>query len=257
MCNPRRIEITLCEDINETWRDEIEDQVTVHRQVEAAIERTIPLRDRLGQAARAELEDIFRQGFRGWMLADNGQFTLPLGMITLGWDPESGELAVRAEMAEVVEATARGTAVAEAQVRAAVTAAGEGKYYDDGWGGHTQEKAEGEAQENAEEGLRDAKAEAIEEQTREAREAAQAEAADAASRQASAEAASKAAEREAQLRRELMNVLDQAGDLVRAEVAALVGEVMRRGVLRVVRVNGGRLLAQHEDETSIMIEAEI
>ena len=259
MCEPRRIEVTLSSEIDESWRGEVEEQATVHRVVTESIERVVPLRGRLGGTAQVELDDLFAEGFRGWQRDEEQQnvFVLLLDVVELRYDGGTGDLTIRASANDLVEATAQATSVAETRVRAVLSATGEGMYYDDGFNNRTPELAEQAAQQQADREIVEAEAAAREEQTREARAAARERASQEASDRAEREAAEQAERLRVRLHEALRQLLDDSSDLVQAELSAIVGEVMRRGVLRIVKANGGRLLEVHEDDASIVIEAEI
>ncbi len=257
MCNPRRLEVNLTQQIEEEWQATVEEDATARVDVQERLERRIPLADRLGPSARAGLSAALAEGFRGWrsVEGEEGRFTHELGPLQLNLDTGSGELVISAERQSVVSGTARAEAGYSAQIRETVEVRETGTAYQDGWDGRTVETVQQELDEKAEARMERERRRVIDEQSREAREAAERRAAAEAQAHAEDDAEALGEEERKLLRQELEALFQQSRSVLHEEVAALVGETLRRSVLHLVRVNGGELRQCEETDDAIVIEA--
>ncbi len=256
MCNPRRLEVNLTQQIEEEWQATVEEDATARVDVQERLERRIPLADRLGPSARVGLAAALAEGFRGWRAVEGeeGRFTHELGPLRLSLDTGSAELVVSAERQSAVSGTASAEAGYSAQIRETVEVREAGTVYDD-----TPEDAVVAAQqkldEKAEVRMESERRRVIDEQSREAREDAERRAAAEAQKRAADEAEALGEEERQLLHKELEALFQQSRSVLHEEVAALVGETLRRSVLHLVRVNGGELRQCQETDDAIFIEA--
>ena len=257
MCNPRRLEVNLTRQIEEEWRSTVEEDATVHLDVHERLERVIPLAERLGPSARLGLAAALGEGFRGWdpVAGEAGRFTNQLGPLRLSLDTGSAELVVAVERQTAVSGTARAEAGYSASIRDTIEVHEEGTAYEDGWGGRTVGAVQEELDEKARARMESERRRVVDEQTREAREDAERRAGSEARQRAEKEAEALREEERKLLREELEALFQQSRPVLHEEVAALVGETLRRSVLHLVRVNGGELRHCEETDDEIVIEA--
>ena len=257
MCNPRRLEVRLTQEIEEEWRATVRESATTHVDVQQRLERVISLADRLGPSARLGLAEALNEGFRGWqpVAEQEGCFENELGPLQLHLDTGAAELTVVAERESVVTGTGDAEQEYHANVRDTVEVHESDTAYDDGWDGRDEETVQRRLDERAQASLERKREEAIESQTAEAREDARRRATDEARRLAEQHAQAHGEEEQQRLMEELEELLRQSSPLLHEEISALVGETLRRSVLHLVRVNGGELRRCEETEESIVIEA--
>ncbi len=261
MCNPRRVTIQLQRAIEQAWHATVERTASTQGEVSelARLQVDIPLDAEMGDRALETLERLLRGEFadyEAWSLDEAGDYRRSLGNLTLVYRPGSRQLMVETRLTEQIDAEARAAAefsgftVGEAAVEAV------GHYYEDGWGGRTEERALQEAQAEAERRLA-AAIEALHRQ-RHAAELAETET------QAQAEAEAQAAAQLERLRTEMRQALRQrlqatladSQDRVRRTLNRLVGEAYRHTLLQLVRENGGRIVSDQRSGAVIDLELE-
>lgn len=257
MCNPRRLIVNLTQQIEEEWRATTAQTATARVDVHERLERVIPLASRLGPSSRVGLAAALAEGFRGWSRVEGepGRFANQLGPLRLSFDTATAELVVSIERRSAVSGTASAEASYEATIRGTTEVEETGLAYEDGWRGRTVEKVQQEIEEKAQARMTSERQRLIEEQTREAREDAERRAATEAEQRAHEEAQALGEEERELLRQELDALFRESQPVLREEVAALVGETLRRSVLHLVRVNGGELRRCEETDDAIVIEA--
>ena len=128
MCNPRRLEVNLTQQIEEEWQATAEQSATANVDVHERLERVISLADRLGPSARVGLATALAEGFRGWQAVEGeeGRYTHELGPLRLSLDTGSAELVVSVERQTSVSGTAMAEAAYSASIRGTASAAGTG-----------------------------------------------------------------------------------------------------------------------------------
>lgn len=257
MCNPRRLVVNLTQQIEEEWQATVEETATARVDVHERLERVIPLAGRLGPSARLGLSAALAEGFRGWRRVgeEEGCFTTEIGPLQLHLDTGSAELRVTADRQTSVSGTARAEADYRASIRETIAVEEGGIAYDDGWRGLTPEAVHQSLEEKAQARVSREREAAIERQSRPARDEARHQARATAQARAGEEAQALGAEERDLLRQELDALFQQSQSVLREEVAALVGETLRRSVLHLVRVNGGELRRCEETDDAIVIEA--
>jgi Skp family chaperone for outer membrane proteins len=177
--------------------------------------------------------------------------------VTLLYHPDTHQLTVETRLAELVTAEAQGAAEASGVTAGEVAVEAVGKYYEDGWGGRTEERALEEAQAEAEEKLAQAVDALHREQNREVIEAAEAEARAEAEVRARETLAEKQAEVRAALRGQLQATLARAEERVYHTVNRAVGEAYRQTLRQLVLESGGRVLMDEQTGSVINMELEL
>lgn len=164
MCNPRRVIVTVCRDLAQEWEQEVTRVVALNALAvgEARIEQ--PLDASIGAPTLTALEALLADPKNGWERIEDGFRFLVQGGEVL-YHPDARCLEIISRLEEHV------TVAAEARARVSGTATGqlmevaEGSYYDDGWGGHTEERARQNAQAEVDTRLNQAVAARIQQET--------------------------------------------------------------------------------------------
>ena len=262
MCNPRRVMIQLSRAIEEAWRTTVEQTARAQAEVEqtARITVDIPLGDEMGDLALEMLERLLRGEFpdyAAWQRDELGQYRRDLGEVTLLYQPGSRQLLVEARLAESISAEVRAAAEVSGFTVGEVAVEAVAGYYEDGWGGRTEERAQAEAQADGARKL----AEAVEalHRSRHADELAEAEsqAREQAERLAAAELAQRQADMRNALRTRLQGIMANAQERVRHTVNQLAGESCRHALIHLVQENGGRVLSDERSGSVINLELEL
>jgi len=262
MCNPRRVMIQLNRAIEEAWRTTVEQTAQVQGEVEQLARLTvdIPLGAEMGDLALQMLERIL-QGefaeFEPWERDSEGNYRRDLGEVVLIYRPGSRQLLVEARLTESIDAEARAAAEVSGFTVGEVAVEAVGGYYEDGWGGPTEERARAEAQADAERKLAEAIAALRRQQHAAELQDAEAQARQQAEQQAAAELARRQAEVRAALRQRLQGMMADAQERVRHTVNRLAGEAYRRALIHLVQENGGRVLSDERSGSVINLELEL
>lgn len=256
MCNPRRIRVRATAELAEAWEQEVRRQAT--RSGRAAGEARVrePLAESVGGPTLTALTAVLAR-LDGWVEFPDGTFRHELdgGMIT--FDPQTRELEIVATVTAEVSVTEEAATTVTAEVSDTVEAEGEGVYYDDGWGGRTEDTARRDAEQN----LRESMTEALRTRRRRAEDEADAAAGDevereAAQRAATAFAAASAA-RAAELRREAAQRLMTVGVEGRALFHTALAEAYRDAILAYARSRRASNLRHSEQDGVLDIEFEL
>lgn len=262
MCNPRKVMIQLTQAIEQAWRATVAQAATRSGVVDelARIRADIPLDAEMGDLALQMLERLMQGEFpdyAAWERDDAGNYRRDLGDVTLVYEPGSRQLLVEARLTELISAEAEASAEAAGFTVGEVAVEAVGRYYSDGWGGRTEERARGEAQAEAEQKLTQA-IEALHHQQHAAElEAAAGEARARAEAAAAAQLAEREAEVRAALRQRLQSIVAGAEDRVYHSMNRLVGEAYRHALIHLVQENGGRVLADDHNGSVINLELEL
>lgn len=252
MCNPRRVLVRLAQVVREEWSRTVQARVAERTEIsaQATLETQIDLAAELGDVALQELRGLLAEGYGGWQ-ADGPAYTLALeNGISLRYSPESGRLEVQARLSETVEAAAEASGSYSGTIDTEVEVEGVGRYYDDGWGGHTEERAREAAERDAQARLAQARAQLVSDAARQQAEA-----------QARAEAQTRLREeaerRQAILDERLDALLRESEEHVQAAIGALLGQTYRRAIIRLVNEGGGQVIQDQEQGAIIDLVARI
>jgi hypothetical protein len=200
VCNPRRVRVRATRQLAESWAHELRRQVTRTGQASGEARVREQLGSSVGGPALAALTAVLAVT-PGWVRVDD-TFVHQVDNGQVIYHPLTRELEIVATAMAEVEASGEVTRTVRGELSGNVEAEGVGVYYDDNWGGRTQEHAELDANRQAEAAL-DAIARERAQAARDAAEVAEGDAllSEAEERAARALAAVTAA-REQQLRRE-------------------------------------------------------
>lgn len=262
MCNPRRVMIHLTESIAQAWRQTVEQAATARGEVAelARINAQVQLDAEMGEAALLMLERVLDgefAGFEAWERDSLGTYRRRLDEVTLVYHPDTHQLTIEAQLTDLVTAEVRATAEASGFTVGEVAVEAVGRYYDDGWGGRTRERALEEAQAQAEQRLAQA-IDALHQQQHAAElQTATAEARAAAEAQAAQELVWMQAEARQALRERLQIILARAEEGVYHLINRAVGEAYRQTLLQLVRENGGRVLSNEQTGSVMNLELEL
>jgi hypothetical protein len=254
--------IYLAQAIEQAWRATVEQAALAEDEVGelGRITADIPLDAEMGEQALRMLERILQgefEDYEPWERDAEGNYRRDLGDVALVYQPGSHQLVVEAALAEAISAEVRATAEASGLTAGEVAVEAIGRYYEDGWGGRTKERAIEEAQAEAEDRLQEA-IEALHRQQHAAElEEAEAEARAQAQAEAAAELEHLRAEARQALRRRLQVTLAEAEDRVYHVMNRLVGEAYRRTLIELVQQNGGRVLTDERSGSVINLELEL
>jgi len=159
MCNPRHVRVRAAMHLAEAWNQEVRRQVTLHGAATGRASVRESLAGSLGVPVLSALDRVL-DGLEGWQ-AQDGDYRYDLDGGYVLYHADTGELEIVAELTS--EITAEGTAgtTVSGRVDENVEVEGTGRYYDDNWGGYTEETARRDAEANASRNLEDAAAERL------------------------------------------------------------------------------------------------
>jgi Skp family chaperone for outer membrane proteins len=254
--------IHLAQCVEEAWQRTVEEISTTSGKVDeiARITANVPLAEEMGQLALDMLERALNgdfEDFEPWPRDSQGQYQRELEGVTLSYDPHTHQLTVETHLSELVTVEARGTAEASGFTIGEVAVEAVGRYYSDGWGGRTRERALTEAQAEAERKLSKAVEALHEQQNAPALAEAEAEALAQAEAEAKKELARRQQEVRAALHEQLKITLAQAEERVYHEINRAVGEAYRQTLHQLVLDNGGRVLVDEQTGSVINMELEL
>ncbi len=262
MCNPRKVMIHLARCIEQAWQRAVVQTAEASSGVAelARITADVPLAEEMGDVVLEMLERVLDgeyEEFEPWQRDSLGQYQRELEGVTLLYNPATRQLHIETRLEELVTVEARGAAEASGFTvgQAAVDAVGH--YYNDGWGGRTEERALAEAQAEAESKLAQAVEALHREQNLEAIETAEAEALTQAEERVQQALVNRQVEVRAALRERLQITLAQAQERVNHVINRAVGEAYHQTLLRLVRENGGRVLVDEDTGSVINMELEL
>nr|BFE57347.1 hypothetical protein GCM10020063_018730 [Dactylosporangium thailandense] len=252
MCNPRRVEVTASRQLDEAWEHEMRRLASVS--ATAVGEATVreALDDSIGAPTLAALIEVLDRT-EGWE-RDGNVFRFALDDGYLAYHIAEQELEITVRLSDEVRAEAEAVATARGRLDGTLTATGTGTYYDDLWGGITEDDAARAAEHNAQQQLDGGRRERLE------AEAAAAEAAN--DPQLTAEARRRAeellrqriAERTEALRAQAMEQLAAAGIHARTIFYRALGEAIREALFAYARANNAEGLTFSERDGVVDIQ---
>jgi hypothetical protein len=156
MCNPRRIRIRATAQLAEAWDQEVRRQVTLHGAAVGRAAMTESLSASLGIPVLSALDRVLDR-LDGWQAHDDGyRYDVDGGYVY--YHADTGDLEIVAEQRADVRAEGEASTMVRGAVEETLEAVGVGTYFDDGWGGHTEDTARRDAQVNADTELNRARA---------------------------------------------------------------------------------------------------
>ncbi len=253
MCNPRRVEITATRQVEEAWAREVERvaehalSVTGEARVRHALDASVAV------PALDALERALEAGLDGWAAVEGGyRFDVDGGAVT--YRPDDGVLEIVAYASDEVRGWGRARAQLTGEVSAALAHRGESLYYDDGYGGSTEEVARREAEAEAEHGIDALVAGEIERAAEAAEAAAAADLDDRARQAARADVERRAAARERELASEASERLRAVGVRARQAFHRALAIAYRDALLALARARGAEEIRCNDSGDVLEIE---
>jgi hypothetical protein len=245
--------VRLAQEVREEWSRTVEEHVTEQTEIAAqeTLETYIDLTAELGDIALEEMRALLQDGYDEWQ-PDGNTYTRALeNGISLRYTPDSGHLQVVARLSETVEAAASGSSAASGLVEGQVAVEGQGRYYDDEWGGYTEQRARRAAEQDAQRQISRAREQLLAEQQQDSLDTARQQARARAQAEARARLEEETERRQAMLQEHLETLLRESEEMVQAAIGPLLGQTYRRALLRLAHENGGQVVQDSESEGSI------
>lgn len=256
MCNPRRVNVTATRELAEAWQREVAASVTVSGEVQGHAEVRQSLAESLGAPAARALQQLLTRpdGVEGWH-EEGGAYRFDVEGGFVRYNPAERELEIVATRQASIEVEGRGSRTVEGVTRGTATGSGEGRFWDDGYGGRNETVGQQEAQQNADQDMeRDAQRQISEDQQR---------AADAIGEDVRADAqadgqrrfAELSTERREELNREARARLNAVGVRGRQAFHQLLAQAYRDVLLAYARQQGGEVVTC--DDRGDVLEIEL
>jgi hypothetical protein len=253
MCNPRRVEVTATRQVAEAWDLEVRRAAAQSATVTGEARILQPLDASVGAPALAALERALERGFPGWARVPGGFRREVQGGYVL-YSPDDQSLAIAATRSDLVHGHGEAEARLTGSVTGEVGARGEGRYYDDGHAGLTEERARREALGAAEARIEAEVQARIEGARREAEQAVAEALRGDADRAAQADLRARADARRAALGREAEGHLAAVGVQARRAFHELLSVAYRDALLALARSRGARDIQCTEQGDCIEID---
>ncbi|OUL34964.1 hypothetical protein BV372_12720 [Nostoc sp. T09] len=253
MCNPRRIRVTATRQLNEAWQREVSRTVELQEQVIGEARVRQPLDSTLGTPALRALESALAAEDSGWREVEAGYRYDVEGGYAI-YLVEERALEIVATLEDQIQISAQETRQITGAINTELAAEGEGRYYDDGWGGWTEELAQQQAQTAAQQKLDQIARAEIEQAQNQAEATAAADIEAAARTQAQIQLQQLAAERQAALSSQARQHLDTIGLQCRQAFHRILARGYRDAILAYARRNGAENIQFSEDNNIIDIE---
>jgi hypothetical protein len=253
MCNPRRIRISATRRIREAWEREVSRVCELSEIVAGEARVRDAMAATVGRPALRALERFLADDCSGWETVEGGYRRNVEGGYAR-YCTDTHELEIVAVLQEEVRVAAEHREVLTGEIDAELEAEGEGRYYSDGWGGRTKERAEVEAQEDGQRRLDEAAAKS----QREAAEKAEEGAADAVEAQARRQAEEKLEATRQRRREELAEQarqhLEAVGTRARQVFNQALSQAYRDAILAYARAHGADNIQCTEDDNVVELE---
>ncbi len=256
MCNPRRVEVTATRAIAEAWEREVRRAASRSGTVRGEVRIQQSLAASLGAPALAALERALDTGCIGWReVAEGYRYDVAGGWAL--YSPSDRSLTIVATQSEEVVGRGEAHVCLSGHVAEEVTARGEGRYYDDGYGGRTREIADAEARLAAQNSLEAAARARVARVVDDAEGAVRDDLEAQAARAAEADFEARAAARQAALQRGVEARAEEVFTEARRAFHALLARAYRDALLALARHRGAQGIAVHEDGDILEIEFEL
>ncbi|MDJ0837761.1 MAG: molecular chaperone DnaJ [Acidobacteriota bacterium] len=253
MCNPRRVEVTLTRSLSEAWERAVRRTVAMTDRVVGEARVSQPLDTALGVPALRALETALARGVPGWEEVEAGwRHDVDGGYVI--YRPEERALEIVATRADEISAEGSAEEVVSGVVEEKLSTTTRGRYYDDGYGGRTEDVARNEATREGNRQLdrlaQSRVAGARESAEREHGDTVEARAREAAQREWNA----RAEERRAQLAEAARAHLEAVGVRCRASFHQLLALAYRDAILAYARRQGAEDISCNEEGGVVDIE---
>ncbi len=254
MCNPRRVTITATRELDEAWQREVTRTAELSAAVVGEARVVQSLAATLGAPALAALERTLAEGDPEWQETEDGGYRHQVEGGYVVYDPDERQLEIVATREDTVEASGTATELLEGRLRATLAVEGEGRYYDDEWGGHTRERAAKEAERRAEAGVAEAGQRQVEDARRQAEEDRAADVEARAEDAAREELQRAAEERRRELAVQARERLEDVGLRCRQAFHRLLGRAYRDALLAYARRQGAEIVTDADEDGVIELE---
>ncbi|MEM7578406.1 MAG: molecular chaperone DnaJ [Cyanobacteria bacterium P01_A01_bin.80] len=253
MCNPRRIRVTATRQLNEAWQREVSRTIELQGQVTGEARVRQPLDSTLGSPALRALESALADENSGWTEVEEGyRYDVEGGYVIYLADEQALEIV--ATLSDEIQVSAQASRTLEGSVNTELSTEGEGRYYDDGWGGRTREVAEQEAEKSAQQKLDEITRSQLEQAENEAEAEVSSEIEAAARTQAENQLQQQSTQRQAVLSNQARENLDTVGVRCRQAFNQVLARAYRDAILAYARRNGADNIQCSEDNNIIDIE---
>ncbi len=144
MCNPRRVKVTATREVQESWQQEVERRVELSEEVVGEARVRQSLGGTLGESVLVALRRALSRGAEGWEAVGEGyRHEVEGGHVVYRSETQNLEIVAVDQSMVQTEATVR--RVVEGETRGSQSTEAETTWYDDNWGGRTEEVAQKEA----------------------------------------------------------------------------------------------------------------
>jgi hypothetical protein len=255
MCNPRRVEVRASRQLAESWEHEVRRLAALTGTAAAEVRIREELDADIGQPTLAALVSVL-DGHDEWELAD-GAYRYRLADGYVAYHVEDQELEIVVQLSDEVSAEAEASVTMGGRLDETITATGTGRYYDDGWGGITEDDARQAAERDVEQRL-EARTRERAAEVAAAAESAHDEAVRAlAEERAAADLATRVAERSRALRAEALARLSAAGIEARNAFNQALALAFRDAIVAYARAHGASGLICTDEGGVVDIQFEI
>jgi hypothetical protein len=256
MCNPRRVRITASRDLATAWEREVARTVRLTADVVGEARVVQRLGDSVGAPALAALERALAAGDPDWQPVEGGyRHDVEGGYVV--YRPEEQSLEIVAVRCDQVAAAGEASETVRGEVRETITTEAEGRYYDDGYGGFTEERAQQTASRTAQAQLDREARERVEEAQRQAEAGAEGEIAAQAAARAQEALAETARRRQEALATQAREHLETVGLRSRQAFHSLLGRSYREAILAYARRHGAQIVTDRQAGGIIEIELQL
>ncbi len=254
MCNPRRVTVTATREIAEAWQREVSRTVTLSTQVIGEARVRQPLSNTLGTPVFRALESLLASGnIENWQETETGyRHDVEGGYVFYDMDEQTLEIV--ATLGDTVQAEGSATRQLSGELRATLSTEQEGHYYENGYGGRTQARAETEAGKAAQHSLDQIAQNRLEEDQREAEEAESSHLQNQAQIEAQTQLRQTAQQRQTQLSSQAAEHLDSVGIRCRQAFNTLLAQAYREAILAYARYHGAENISCQDKTDHLEIE---
>lgn len=253
MCNPRRISVTATRELQEAWQQEVRRTARVSAQVVGEARVRQRLSDTISRQALAGLEIALAED-DAWEERDDGSFRHRVEGGFVLYHPDEQELEIVAVREDQVTGDGAVTEEIDIFLQESLEAVGTGRYYDDNYGGHTEERAAQVANQQAAADLDRQQQRVIEEAERQAEDAASDAVQARADEAARADLERSASETRARLESQAHEHLDNVGLRCRQAFHQVLARGYRDALLAYARSQGAEVITHRDDDGTLDLE---
>lgn len=254
MCNPRQVTVTATRQINEAWDREITRTVEEMEEVRGEARVVQALDSTLGSQTLRTLEMAFASGQEGWEETENGyRFNIQGGYVQYLLEQQALEIV--AVLEDTISARGETSRQLSGQLDEELSVEGTGRYYDDGWGGKTEETGRKAAEKDAANKLERAKQERLNQAADAAERESEREVEEEARQQAQEKLNQLSKERRAELAEQARQNLQVVGLRGRQAFNRVLAQAYKNALLAYARNNGAdNIVCSRDDDDFLEVE---